>query len=166
MHYIKKRTFFVSHFMQFCWWKAARHCQRFSVNMSYLIICFCLISDHLMCSQSCPHTINYTLPDSNTTSVYLTYITKQHSGLPLLVNVNNSSNNWYLHLLSTSRNVAKQTVLIHSHVISATGKQHTGALMMATIIKWCTTETENCSAYTSIQSNEVMYRILNTWLRG
>ena len=121
--------------------------------MSYLITCF--ISDHLMYSQSCPHTINHTLPVSNTTSAYLIYITKQQSGLPLLVNVNNSSNNWYLHLLSTSRNVAMQTVLIRSHAISATGKQHIGTLMMATTIKWCITEIENCSACTSTQTNEV-----------
>jgi len=58
-------------------------------------------------------------------------------------------------LLSTSRNVAMQTVLIRSHAISATGKQHTGTLMMATTIKWCTTETENSSACTSTQTNEV-----------
>jgi len=48
-----------------------------------------------------------------------------------------------------------QTVLIHSHAISATGKQHIGTLMMATTIKWCTTETENCYACTSTQNNEV-----------
>ena len=58
-------------------------------------------------------------------------------------------------MLSTSKNVAMQTVLIHSHAISATGKQHIGTLMMATTIKWCTTETENCYACTSTQNNEV-----------
>jgi hypothetical protein len=150
MHYTLKKSF-VSQIMQFCYWTAAWFHQHYSRNMSYLITRF--ISDHLMYSQSYPHTINYTLPVINTTSAYLKYIIKQQSGLPLLANVNNSSNNWYLHLLSTSKNVAMQTVLIRSPAISATGKQHIGTLMMATTIKWCTTETKNCSACTFTQIN-------------